>query len=58
MRGIAIFFNGSLNVFALRRTAKAVRFRALAIVSTLFALRMSFEVIDWLEDQATLPFEE
>ena len=29
----------SLSVFALRRTAKVVRFRASAIVSTLFALR-------------------
>ena len=31
----------SLSVFALRRTAKVVRFRASAIVSTLFALRTS-----------------
>ena len=38
---LVIFLNGSLSVFALRRTAKTVRFRALAIVSTLFALRTS-----------------
>src|SRR6266478_486264 len=41
LRRLAIFLNGSLRVFALRRTAKAVRFRALAIVSTLLALRTS-----------------
>jgi hypothetical protein len=41
LRSLAIFLNGSLSVFALRRTAKVVRFRALAIVSTLFALRTS-----------------
>src|SRR5260370_9406558 len=41
LRSFAIFLNGSLSVFALRRTAKVVRFRALAIVSTLFALRTS-----------------
>jgi hypothetical protein len=40
-RRLAIFLNGSLSVFALRRTAKVVRFRALAIVSTLFAFRTS-----------------
>src|SRR5258706_7311504 len=39
LRCLAIFLNGSLSVFALRRTAKVVRFRASAIVSTLFALR-------------------
>ena len=38
---LAIFLNGSLSVFALRRTAKVVRFRASAIVSTLFAFRTS-----------------
>src|SRR6266446_5976261 len=41
MRCLAIFLNGSLNVFALRRTAKVVRFKASAIVPTLFALRTS-----------------
>jgi hypothetical protein len=41
LRRLAIFLNGSLSVFALRRTAKVVRFRALAMVSTLFALRTS-----------------
>jgi hypothetical protein len=41
LRRLAIFLNGSLRVFALRRTAKVVRFRALAIVSTLLALRTS-----------------
>jgi hypothetical protein len=40
-RCLAIFLNGSLSVFALRRIAKLVRFRALAMVSTLFALRTS-----------------
>src|SRR6266481_2786332 len=40
-RRLAIFLNGSLSVFALRRTAKVVRFRASAIVSTLFAFRTS-----------------
>ncbi len=33
LRRLAIFLNGSLSVFALRRTAKVVRFRASAIVS-------------------------
>jgi hypothetical protein len=41
LRRLAIFLNGSLSVLALRRTAKVVRFRALAMVSTLFALRTS-----------------
>src|SRR5258708_3011574 len=41
LRCLAIFLNGILIVFALRRTAKVVRFRASAIVSTLFALRTS-----------------
>ncbi len=41
LRCLAIFLNGSLSVFALRRTAKMVRFRASAIVPTLFALRTS-----------------
>src|SRR5260370_9726783 len=41
LRSLAIFLNGSLSMFALRRTAKVVRSRALAIVSTLFALRTS-----------------
>src|SRR5258705_9869665 len=41
LRCLAIFLNGSLSVFALRRTAKVVRFRASAIVSTLFAFRTS-----------------
>src|SRR6266403_2402218 len=41
LRCLAIFLNGSLSVFALRRTAKVVRFKASAIVSTLFALRTS-----------------
>ena len=41
LRILAIFLNGSLSVFALRSTAKVVRFRAVAIVSTLFALRTS-----------------
>jgi hypothetical protein len=41
LRCLAIFLNGSLSVFALRRIAKVVRFRALAMVSTLFALRTS-----------------
>jgi len=41
LRCLAIFLNGSLSVFALRRIAKVVRFRALAIASTLFALRTS-----------------
>ncbi|SRR5712692_7879546 len=41
LRCLAIFLNGSLSVFALRRTAKVVRFRTSAIVSTLFALRTS-----------------
>jgi hypothetical protein len=40
-RCLAIFLNGSLSVFALRRIAKLVRFRARAMVSTLFALRTS-----------------
>ena len=40
-RCLAIFLNGSLSVFALRRIAKLVRFSALAMVSTLFALRTS-----------------
>jgi hypothetical protein len=40
-RRLAIFLNGSLSVFALRRIAKVVRFRASAIVSTLFAFRTS-----------------
>jgi hypothetical protein len=40
-RCLAIFLNGSRSVFALRRIAKLVRFRALAMVSTLFALRTS-----------------
>jgi hypothetical protein len=33
LRRLAIFLNGSLSVFALRRAAKVVRFRASAIVS-------------------------
>ncbi len=41
LRRLAIFLNGSLSVFALRRTAKVVRFSTPAIVSTLFALRTS-----------------
>src|SRR6266404_5159946 len=41
LRYLTIFLNGILSVFALRRTAKVVRFRASAIVSTLFALRTS-----------------
>src|SRR5260370_35771078 len=41
LRCLAIFLNGSLSVFALRRTAKVVRFRASGIVSTLFAFRTS-----------------
>src|SRR6266404_8867012 len=41
LRCLTIFLNGILSVFALRRTAKVVRFRASAIVSTLFALRTS-----------------
>jgi hypothetical protein len=41
MRRLAIFLNGSLSVLALRRTAKVVRFRALAIVSVLIALKTS-----------------
>ncbi len=41
LRCLAIFLNGSLSVFALRRIAKVVRFRALAIASTLFPLRTS-----------------
>ena len=41
LRCLAIFLNGSLSVFALRRTAKVVRFRGSAMVSTLFALRTS-----------------
>ena len=40
-RCLAIFLNGSRSVFALRRIAKLVRFRVLAMVSTLFALRTS-----------------
>jgi hypothetical protein len=40
-RELAIFLSGSLSVFALRRIAKLVRFRALAMVSTLFELRTS-----------------
>jgi hypothetical protein len=41
LRSLAIFLNGSLSVLALRRTAKMVRFRALAIVSALLALKTS-----------------
>src|ERR1700680_3340476 len=41
LRCVAIFLNVSLRVLALRRTATVVRFRASAIVSTLFALRTS-----------------
>ena len=41
LRRLAIFLNGSLSVLALRRTAKVVRFRALAIVSALLALKTS-----------------
>ena len=41
LRCLAIVLNGILSVFALRCTAKVVRFRASAIVSTLFALRTS-----------------
>jgi hypothetical protein len=41
LRRLAIFLNGSLSVLALRRTAKVVRFRALAIVSVLLALKTS-----------------
>src|SRR5258706_11001788 len=40
-RRLAIFLDGSLSVFALRRIAKVVRFRAPAIVSTLFAFKTS-----------------
>ena len=40
-RCLAIFLNGSRSVFALRRIAKLVRFKVLAMVSTLFALRTS-----------------
>jgi hypothetical protein len=40
-RELAIFLSGSLSVFALRRIAKLVRFRVLAMVSTLFELRTS-----------------
>jgi hypothetical protein len=39
MRRLAIFFNGSLSALALRRTAKVVRFRALAIISVAHALK-------------------
>jgi hypothetical protein len=38
-RRLAIFLNGSLSATALRRTAKVVRFRALAIISVLHALK-------------------
>ena len=41
LRRLAIFLNESLNMLALRRTALAVRFSTLAIVSTLFALKIS-----------------
>lgn len=41
LRRMAIFRNGSLSVLALRRTAKVVRFRALAIISALHALKTS-----------------
>src|ERR1700733_8124610 len=39
MRRLAIFFNGSLSALALPRTAKVVRFRALAIISVAHALK-------------------
>jgi hypothetical protein len=40
-RSLAIFLNGSPSALALRRTAKVVRFRALAIVSAPLALKTS-----------------
>ena len=39
LRRLAIFLNGSLSALALRRTAKVVRFRALAIISVAHALK-------------------
>ena len=41
LRRLAIFLNGSLSAPALRRTAKVVRFRSLAIISALHALKTS-----------------